>query len=87
MGAKGTCKAAGCEQDVRGKGYCERHYRAWKRGKMPKPRFTRCNAEGCTKPATIRHLCETHHASATRRTPKEATGGESGAETATVAET
>jgi hypothetical protein len=86
MGSKGTCKAAGCDKDVRGKGYCERHYRAWKRGKMPKARFRRCNAEGCTKPATMRHLCETH-ASAARQAPMEAPGGESGSETATVAET
>ncbi len=76
MGSKGTCKAEGCEKDVLGKGYCERHYRAWKRGKMPKPRYKRCNTEGCTKPGTMRHLCEVHFNSTYRKVKEIAASGE-----------
>jgi hypothetical protein len=60
MGNKGTCKAEGCEKDVHGKGYCERHYRAWRRGKMGKARYTPCHTDGCTKPAVRRSLCPVH---------------------------
>jgi len=60
MGTKGTCKIAGCEKGVRGKGYCERHYRAWRRGKLPKARYRSCNAEGCLKPVVRRGLCGEH---------------------------
>jgi len=47
MGNKGTCKAASCDKDVRAKGYCDRHYREWRKGKLPKPRYKSCNHEGC----------------------------------------
>jgi hypothetical protein len=60
MGTKGTCKLDGCEGDVRGKGYCERHYRAWRRGKLPKARYRTCNEDGCHKPVMQRMLCEEH---------------------------
>lgn len=60
MANKGTCKAAGCEKDVQAKGYCPRHYREWRRGKLPKPRYNICNAEGCRKPRSRRGLCAEH---------------------------
>ncbi len=62
MGNKGTCKMSGCEKDVQAKGYCPRHYRQWKKGKLPKPRHATCNAEGCHKPRTRRGLCSDHFA-------------------------
>lgn len=60
MANKGTCKAEGCEREVQGKGYCDRHYRQWRRGKMPKPRYKSCHAEGCLKPQDRRGLCAEH---------------------------
>lgn len=62
MPNKGTCKATECEKDVRAKGYCERHYAQWRRGKLPKPRYRECNTEGCHKPRVRRALCEEHFA-------------------------
>jgi hypothetical protein len=60
MASKGTCKASGCEKAVEAKGYCPRHYSAWRKGKMPKPRYRSCNAEGCHKPRVRRGLCPDH---------------------------
>ncbi len=62
MASKGTCKAEGCEKEVRAKGYCARHYSQWRKGKMPKPRYKTCNAEGCRKPRQRRGLCPEHFA-------------------------
>ena len=78
MGNKGTCKHEGCSKDVRGKGYCDRHYRAWRRGKLPKPRYTRCNTAGCTKPGARRSLC-TEHFGAAHGKAKQGQGSEGGA--------
>ena len=49
MASKGTCKADKCEKDVRAKGYCDRHYRKWRKGLMGKPRHRTCNEKGCHK--------------------------------------
>jgi hypothetical protein len=62
MASKGTCKASGCEKEVHARGYCPRHYRAWRKGKLPKPRYKSCNAEGCHKPRARRGLCPDHFA-------------------------
>jgi hypothetical protein len=62
MASKGTCKAPDCNKEVQAKGYCPRHYRQWRKGKLPKPRYKSCNAEGCHKPQTRRGLCAEHFA-------------------------
>lgn len=62
MAENGTCKKDGCDKGARTKGYCERHYRLWRRGKLPKPRYRCCNAEGCRKPRLRRGMCEEHFA-------------------------
>jgi hypothetical protein len=64
MASKGTCKAEQCEKEVRAKGYCPRHYKLWRSGKMPKPRYKSCNAENCLKPQEGRGLCAEHLAKA-----------------------
>jgi hypothetical protein len=64
MGNKGTCKAEKCEKDVQAKGYCRRHYAAWRKGKMPKPRYKICNAENCRKRQERRGLCLEHYGKA-----------------------
>ena len=62
MANKGSCKSAECGKDVRAKGYCDRHYRQWRKGKLAKPRYTTCHAEGCHKPRERRGLCAEHFA-------------------------
>jgi len=60
MASKGTCKADGCENDVRAKGYCDRHYRKWRKGVMGKPRHRTCNEKGCHKARDRKGLCSEH---------------------------
>ena len=56
-----ACKHESCEKPVDGgKGYCARHYAAWKRGKLPKARYETCRVEGCRKPASARGRCTEH---------------------------
>ncbi len=62
---KGTCKHEGCEGPAAGKGYCARHYKAWRRGTLPKARYKICTNEGCRKPRTIGSKCEEHGRKAT----------------------
>jgi hypothetical protein len=60
MGSEGSCKADGCEKEVVGKGYCARHYGAWKRGEMPKARYKTCKTAGCRKRQVKAAHCEEH---------------------------
>jgi hypothetical protein len=58
-----NCRNDGCKQQADGgKGYCRRHYSAWKRGSLPKARFKTCRVEGCHKRTTARGRCEEHAA-------------------------
>jgi hypothetical protein len=43
-----------------GKGYCQRHYKQWRRGELPKGRYKICTAEGCRKPRAIGSKCAEH---------------------------
>ena len=61
MANKGSCKADSCDKDVRAKGYCDRHYRKWRKGAMPKPRHRACNENECGKAPTRRGLCDEHY--------------------------
>lgn len=62
MGNKGTCKAKECSGEVRAKGYCDRHYRKWKKGELPKPRYRTCNEQGCRKARARKGFCLDHFA-------------------------
>lgn len=62
MPNKGTCKAENCDKPVHGKGYCDRHYRKWRKGLLGKPRYRTCNEDGCHKPRSRRSLCVEHFA-------------------------
>jgi len=55
-----TCKAADCSREVIAKGYCRKHYRLWKAGEMPKPRYRTCTFEKCRKHRFRGSLCEEH---------------------------
>ena len=58
-----SCKHEGCsKQATGGKGYCARHYAAWKRGQLPKARYKTCQIEGCRKKMVDRGRCEEHYA-------------------------
>jgi hypothetical protein len=61
MADKGTCKAADCSHAVISRGYCRKHFRLWKRGEMPKPRYSTCTQEKCRKPRFKGSLCEEHY--------------------------
>ncbi len=60
MAKEATCKASECNRPMVGKGYCRKHYRLWKAGEMPKPRYKTCTAEKCRKPRFQGSLCEEH---------------------------
>jgi hypothetical protein len=60
MANKATCKAADCNHEVIGRGYCRKHYRLWKAGEMPKPRYKICTFEKCRKHRFRGSLCEEH---------------------------
>jgi hypothetical protein len=55
------CCVEKCKQPVRAKGYCRKHYMAWKRGKVgKKQRYNTCSKEGCRKPAVAGGVCAEH---------------------------
>jgi len=61
MATKGTCKEKDCQREVIAKGYCRKHYRLWKAGEMPNPRYKICTFEKCRKPRGAKgSLCEEH---------------------------
>lgn len=78
MGSKGSCKAPDCEKEVRAKQYCAGHYRKWRRGEMPKPRYKSCNKEACLRPMNRRGLCDEHYAEAFEKKAAEAAAAAGG---------
>ena len=61
MANKGNCKAKDCSREAIGKGYCRMHFRLWKAGEMPKPRYKTCTFEKCHKIRSgTSSLCEEH---------------------------
>ena len=63
MPSNDACKHDGCKQQATGgKGYCRRHYAAWKRGGLPKGRYKTCRVEGCRKAIVGRGRCQEHMA-------------------------
>lgn len=56
-----SCRQSGCSHSADGgKGYCGRHYQAWRRGKLAKARFKTCRVEGCHKAIASRGRCAEH---------------------------
>lgn len=56
-----ACRAEKCKQPVRAKGYCRKHYIAWRRGEVgDHHRYKVCSKEGCRKPRTKGGLCDEH---------------------------
>jgi hypothetical protein len=56
-----ACRAEKCRQPVRAKGYCRKHYIAWRRGEVgDHHRYKTCSKEGCRKPRAKGGLCDEH---------------------------
>jgi hypothetical protein len=58
-----TCKIENCNQPVKAKGYCRKHYRKWRHGEYGNARYKTCVAEGCRKPRFAKGYCEDHYQS------------------------
>lgn len=64
---KPTCKIQGCESPVESRGYCNKHYKRWKKyGDPHKTKIIRnngalCEVDGCGGKATIRAMCRKHY--------------------------
>lgn len=55
------CSAEKCKQPVRAKGYCRKHFIAWRRAAVGKHhRYKICTKEGCRKPRALGSLCDEH---------------------------
>ena len=56
------CKIEGCKRTYRAKGYCNVHYKKWRRGELEaKPRYKTCCEENCNKPLHKKGYCEAHY--------------------------
>ncbi len=57
-----TCRIDGCKREYRAKGYCNVHYKKWRRGELEiSPRYKICGEEGCNKPMHRKGKCEQHY--------------------------
>ena len=56
-----TCSAPGCRKKYFARGFCESHYRKWRRKQVPP-----CSVRDCGRPALRRGLCESHAANGGR---------------------
>ena len=56
------CRVEGCKQASRAKGYCRKHFMAWRRGGDVglAHRYKTCSKEGCRKKRVYGGLCEEH---------------------------
>jgi hypothetical protein len=74
-----ACRADKCRQPVRAKGYCRKHYIAWRRGETgDHHRYKICSKEGCRKARAKGGLCD-EHAGTAAPAAAPAAGGEGGA--------
>ena len=56
-----TCQVEKCKQPVRAKGYCRKHFIAWRRSELgDHHRYKICSKEACRKPRTKGGLCDEH---------------------------
>jgi|SRR5690349_12512703 hypothetical protein len=75
-GSGPACRADGCKQPVRAKGYCRKHFMAWRRGDVgDHHRYKICTKEGCRKPRTKGSLCDEHAGVAAPAAAAPAEGG------------
>ena len=71
-----SCRVEGCKQPVRAKGYCRKHFQAWRRGDTGEHhRYKICSKEACRKPRTRGGFCDEHAGVATPAAEAPAQGG------------
>ncbi|MBI4412504.1 MAG: vegetative protein [Deltaproteobacteria bacterium] len=61
---KTQCRVEKCKRPYRAKGYCNAHYKKWRRGELTKGRYKTCAQEACRKKRFQRGLCEEHYKTA-----------------------
>lgn len=61
-GGKKVCTVANCKRPYRAKGYCFFHFKKWRQGELPHPRYRTCSKQDCRKRVSKSGLCETHYA-------------------------
>jgi hypothetical protein len=70
-----TCRADKCQQPVRAKGYCRKHFMGWRRGTVGADhRYKICSKEACLKPRAKGGLCAEHAGTAAPAAGAEASG-------------
>jgi hypothetical protein len=63
VAGEAKCRAPKCKQAVRAKGYCRKHFIAWRRAAVGKKhRYKICTKEACRKPRALGSLCAEHSA-------------------------
>lgn len=62
---KRECQVKGCKNEYRAKGYCDEHYKMWRKGAFGDAYYNICSKEACRKPQFKGGLCETHFAEST----------------------
>jgi len=56
------CGVEKCKRPYRAKGFCNIHFKKWRRGEMPKKsRYKTCGEGDCRKPLFRRGICEEHY--------------------------
>ncbi|MBI2344400.1 MAG: hypothetical protein HYV02_08730 [Deltaproteobacteria bacterium] len=81
-----ACSVEGCKRPHRAKGWCDRHFRKWRRGEMPTSRrYKICGKEECRKPRYRWGVCETHYLAMLGKTPPAPQGAPTGAGNAATA--
>jgi hypothetical protein len=67
---RGVCTAEKCGRPLRAKGYCRKHFLAWRRGKIgTHHRYKICTKEACRKQRAFGSLCAEHAGKADAVTP------------------
>jgi len=64
------CRIEGCKRPYRAKGYCNVHYKKWRRGELGKARYKTCSEEGCRAKVYRWGLCEEHYQAKLRKNKK-----------------
>jgi len=61
ISSRGPCSVEGCKQPLRAKGYCRKHFLAWRRGTLgAHHHYKICSKEGCRKQREFGGLCAEH---------------------------
>jgi hypothetical protein len=56
------CSVENCKRPYRSKGFCNTHFKKWRRGEMDKkPRYKICAEENCRGPIFRKGYCEQHY--------------------------